>query len=81
MNALKEGFTVGDMTVNSVDSCSNYTFAVRCASAGALWSNWSQEKTVLTPLKSKNCLQITLTGSLHKHQDVVEKQTMTTTCT
>lgn len=62
------------MTVDSVDSCSNYTFAVRCASAGALWSNWSQEKTVLTPLKSKNCLQITLTGSL-------QKQTMTTTCT
>lgn len=54
MNALKEGLTVGDMTVDGVDSCSNYTFAVRCAWAGALWSNWSQEKTVLTPLKKSD---------------------------
>lgn len=62
------------MTINSVDSCSNYTFAVRCAVAGAIWSNWSQEKTVLTPLNGKNCCKSTLNGSCHKHQDVVKKK-------
>ncbi|XP_041814733.1 interleukin-31 receptor subunit alpha-like [Chelmon rostratus] len=40
----------GEMSVENVESCRNYTFAVRCALAEAPWSDWSQERTVLTKL-------------------------------
>ncbi len=50
----------GNMTVK-VESCSNYTFAVRCALDKAPWSDWSWQETVLTNLNSKinsqNCCQ------------------------
>ncbi|TMS11963.1 Granulocyte colony-stimulating factor receptor [Larimichthys crocea] len=39
-----------EVAIENVDSCSNYTFAVRCALKEAPWSAWSQE-TVLTKLK------------------------------
>ncbi|TKS76287.1 mRNA-capping enzyme [Collichthys lucidus] len=39
------------VAIEKVDSCSNYTFAARCAYKEAPWSAWSQEKTVLTKLK------------------------------
>lgn len=45
------------MTVEKVESCSNYTFAVRCALDEAPWSSWSQENTVLTKLNSKNTVK------------------------
>lgn len=46
-----------EMTIQGVDSCSNYTLAVRCAMKDAPWSSWSQEQTILTKLNSKNCVQ------------------------
>ncbi|XP_075893966.1 interleukin-6 receptor subunit beta-like isoform X2 [Nelusetta ayraudi] len=54
VNALKEGLAEGSVTVDSMDSCSNYTFAVCCALAGGPWSKWSQEKTFLTPLNKSD---------------------------
>lgn len=47
----------GEMTIPGVDSCRNYTLAVRCAINEAPWSSWSQEQTILTKLNSKNCVQ------------------------
>lgn len=52
-----------EITIEGVDSCSNYTVAVRCALKEAPWSSWSQEQTILTKLNSKNCVQ-----TLHMHQ-------------
>lgn len=48
-------------TIEDVESCRNYTFAVRCALSEAPWSSWSHETTVLTQLNSetKKRLQIT----------------------
>lgn len=40
-------------TIEKVESCRNYTFAVRCALPEAPWSSWSQETTVLTQLNGK----------------------------
>ncbi|XP_056873427.1 interleukin-6 receptor subunit beta-like [Takifugu flavidus] len=37
-------------TIEGVESCRNYTFAVRCALSEAPWSGWSHETTVLTQL-------------------------------
>uniref|UniRef100_A0A3Q0RQT3 Interleukin 31 receptor A n=1 Tax=Amphilophus citrinellus TaxID=61819 RepID=A0A3Q0RQT3_AMPCI len=34
--------------INNVESCSTYTFSVRCALEDALWSDWSKEKSHLT---------------------------------
>lgn len=43
----------GKMTIDKVESCTKYHISVRCALEHAPWSDWSQEKTVLTKLKSK----------------------------
>ncbi|KAM8831322.1 interleukin-31 receptor subunit alpha-like isoform 2-T2 [Spinachia spinachia] len=44
----------GRMLIEEWDSCSNYTFSVRCALHEAPWSDWSEKKTVLTQLKKKD---------------------------
>lgn len=44
----------GVKSIEKVDSCRNYTLAVRCALPEAPWSSWSHETTVLTQLKGKN---------------------------
>lgn len=44
----------GVKSIEKVDSCRNYTLAVRCALPEAPWSSWSHETTVLTRLKGKN---------------------------
>lgn len=41
----------GKMTIDKVESCTKYHISVRCALEHAPWSDWSQEKTVLTKLK------------------------------
>ncbi|XP_033991595.1 interleukin-31 receptor subunit alpha-like isoform X2 [Trematomus bernacchii] len=52
--ALKEK-EHGNMTIEQVESCSYYTVSVRCAlMEPAPWSDWSQEKTVLTELNENN---------------------------
>lgn len=56
---LGENEKKGKLTVEKVESCSNYTFAVRCALDGALWSDWSQMKTVVTNL-NKNDVKLSL---------------------
>nr|XP_020483610.1 interleukin-6 receptor subunit beta-like [Labrus bergylta] len=40
----------GNITVKNLESCSTYTFSVRCALDKAPWSDWSLEKRVLTKL-------------------------------
>ncbi|KAI4802010.1 hypothetical protein KUCAC02_019872 [Chaenocephalus aceratus] len=50
----------GNMTIEQVESCSHYTVSVRCALLEpAPWSDWSQEKTVLTEL-NKNRVRLRL---------------------
>ncbi|XP_063758244.1 interleukin-31 receptor subunit alpha-like isoform X2 [Eleginops maclovinus] len=49
----------GNMTIEQVESCSNYTVSVRCALLEAPWSDWSKEKTVLTKL-NKNYVKLCL---------------------
>ncbi|XP_070705998.1 interleukin-31 receptor subunit alpha-like [Pempheris klunzingeri] len=49
----------GNVTIEKVESCSNYRFAVRCALDKAPWSDWSLEKTVLTRL-NKSDVQLRL---------------------
>ncbi|XP_037304975.2 interleukin-31 receptor subunit alpha-like [Pungitius pungitius] len=44
----------GKVHIEEWDSCSNYTFSVRCALHEAPWSDWSEKKTVLTKLKKKD---------------------------
>ncbi|KAK9531367.1 hypothetical protein VZT92_010796 [Zoarces viviparus] len=44
----------GEDTIEKWDSCSNYTFSVRCALDKAPWSNWSKNKTVLTKLNKRD---------------------------
>ncbi|XP_031717690.1 interleukin-31 receptor subunit alpha-like [Anarrhichthys ocellatus] len=41
-------------TIEKWDSCSNYTFSVRCALDKAPWSDWSENKTVLTKLNKRD---------------------------
>lgn len=48
----------GKVTIDNVESCINYKFAVSCALENALWSDWSDEKIVLTKLNSKSWLNI-----------------------
>ncbi|XP_035534941.1 interleukin-31 receptor subunit alpha-like isoform X2 [Morone saxatilis] len=40
--------------IENVESCSNYTVAVRCALGLAPWSDWSREQTVLTKLNQRD---------------------------
>ncbi|XP_030261833.1 interleukin-31 receptor subunit alpha-like isoform X2 [Sparus aurata] len=42
------------MTTERLESCSNYTVAVRCNLNKGAWSDWSPEKTVLTKLKKSD---------------------------
>lgn len=58
----------GNMTIENVESCSNYTFTVRCALINTSWSDWSLEKTVLTKLK-----KIDVKLRLWRKVDEVEK--------
>nr|XP_046229269.1 interleukin-6 receptor subunit beta-like [Scatophagus argus] len=44
----------GEMTIEEVESCHNYTFMIRCALHDAPWSDWSNTKTVLTKLNKNN---------------------------
>uniref|UniRef100_A0A8C2Z9S4 Fibronectin type-III domain-containing protein n=1 Tax=Cyclopterus lumpus TaxID=8103 RepID=A0A8C2Z9S4_CYCLU len=55
-NTLKGGH--GNETIEEFDSCSNYTFSVRCALVEAPWSDWSENKTVLTKLNSESNLRL-----------------------
>ncbi|GLD49584.1 interleukin-31 receptor subunit alpha-like protein [Lates japonicus] len=49
---LKE---ISNITANiTVESCSTYKITVRCALNNAPWSDWSQEKTVLTKLNKSD---------------------------
>lgn len=49
---LKEGD--GSLSIWNLESCRNYTFSVRCAFDGAPWSDWSEEKTVLTKMNESD---------------------------
>ncbi|KAM6991733.1 interleukin-6 receptor subunit beta-like [Tautogolabrus adspersus] len=40
----------GNIIVENLESCSTYTFSVRCALEKAPWSDWSLEKRILTKL-------------------------------
>ncbi|XP_070781461.1 interleukin-31 receptor subunit alpha-like [Enoplosus armatus] len=51
LNIGQKGFNV---TIEKVESCSNYKFAARCALEEAPWSEWSHEQTVLTKLNSSD---------------------------
>ncbi|XP_068198354.1 interleukin-6 receptor subunit beta-like isoform X2 [Antennarius striatus] len=42
------------LTIKNLESCSNYTFATRCALEGAPWSDWSPEKTIQVKLKKSD---------------------------
>ncbi|XP_056284835.1 interleukin-31 receptor subunit alpha-like [Pseudoliparis swirei] len=44
----------GNETIEKFDSCSIYTFSVRCALAEAPWSDWSENKTVLTKVNKRD---------------------------
>ncbi|KAM6906097.1 interleukin-6 receptor subunit beta-like [Lycodopsis pacificus] len=44
----------GEDTIEKWDSCSNYTFSVRCALDKAPWSDWSENRTVLTKLNKRD---------------------------
>ncbi|KAF1376788.1 hypothetical protein PFLUV_G00215080 [Perca fluviatilis] len=44
----------GKVTIEKVESCSNYTFSVRCALDKAPWSDWSQEKVLTTKLNKRD---------------------------
>ncbi|XP_068564446.1 interleukin-6 receptor subunit beta-like [Cebidichthys violaceus] len=50
---LSEG-NLGTDTIEKWDSCSNYTFSVRCALYNAPWSDWSENETVLTKLNKRD---------------------------
>ncbi|XP_068610205.1 interleukin-6 receptor subunit beta-like [Brachionichthys hirsutus] len=43
-----------EVTVGELESCRNYTFAVRCALEDAPWSDWSQEETILVKLRKSD---------------------------
>lgn len=51
INKTLRGWDRAVTTIEKVESCSNYTFAVRCALPEAPWSSWSHETTILTRLK------------------------------
>ncbi|KAM4600638.1 interleukin-31 receptor subunit alpha-like isoform 2-T2 [Polymixia lowei] len=40
-----------NVTIEEVESCTDYTVSARCALDKAPWSDWSQKKTVLSQLK------------------------------
>ncbi|XP_073349115.1 interleukin-31 receptor subunit alpha-like [Pagrus major] len=43
-----------NIAIEKLESCSNYTVAVRCRLNKGPWSDWSLEKTVLTKLKKSD---------------------------
>ncbi|XP_044024261.1 interleukin-31 receptor subunit alpha-like isoform X2 [Siniperca chuatsi] len=51
LESYQKGFNV---TIEKVESCTNYKFAARCALVQAPWSEWSHEKTVLTKLNKRH---------------------------
>ncbi|XP_042359692.1 interleukin-6 receptor subunit beta-like isoform X2 [Plectropomus leopardus] len=65
---LGEGKRDGKETIRAVDSCSNYTFSVRCALHEAPWSEWSEEKTILTKL-NKNDVKLHLWRKIAEPQE------------
>ncbi|KAM3603129.1 uncharacterized protein V6R79_017003 [Siganus canaliculatus] len=65
--------TIGkELTVENLESCQNYTFAGRCALDQAPWSDWSNEKTVLTRLKKRD-VELRLWRKTEAEQDGVRK--------
>lgn len=67
INKTVEKHSSGTVTITKVESCSNYTFSVRCALPKAPWSDWSKEKTVLTKLNKSDV-------KLHLWRKVAEPQ-------
>ncbi|XP_035764311.1 interleukin-6 receptor subunit beta-like isoform X4 [Neolamprologus brichardi] len=49
----------GSITINNVDSCSTYSFSVRCVLGKAIWSDWSKEILYVTKL-NKNHVNLRL---------------------
>lgn len=45
---------IGNIIIKKVESCTYYKISVRCALDQAPWSDWSQEKTVLTKLNKSD---------------------------
>ncbi|KAI3364175.1 hypothetical protein L3Q82_010986 [Scortum barcoo] len=43
-----------EVTIGNLESCTKYKFAVRCARENAIWSDWSDEKMVLTKLNKRH---------------------------
>ncbi|KAM4529740.1 interleukin-31 receptor subunit alpha-like isoform 1-T1 [Fundulus diaphanus] len=41
-------------TIEEIESCSNYSISVRCATKEGLWSDWTKERTVLTKLNKSH---------------------------
>lgn len=46
------------VTIENLDSCTYYKISGRCAIHTAPWSEWTQERTVLSKLNSKNCSKL-----------------------
>lgn len=49
----------GSIMINNVDSCTTYSFSVRCVLGKAIWSDWSKEKLHVTKL-NKNHVNLRL---------------------
>lgn len=60
------------MMVENLESCQNYTFAGRCAVDKAPWSDWSEEKTVLTKLRKRD-VELHLWRRIEAEQNGVRK--------
>lgn len=63
----------GKMQIEKWDSCSNYTFSVRCALHEAPWSDWSDKKTVLTKLKKRDVKPLLWRKLSEPNEDGVRK--------
>lgn len=72
LNETLNGNEHGKVTIEKVESCSNYTFSVRCALDKAPWSDWSQKIVLTTKLNSKSnvetaCIHMTDKSRLLNH--------------
>ncbi|XP_035851389.1 interleukin-6 receptor subunit beta-like isoform X2 [Sander lucioperca] len=54
LNETLNGNEHGKVTIEKVESCSNYTFSVRCALDKAPWSDWSQKIVLTTKLNKRD---------------------------